>query len=173
MLVQEQSADNESEPKLSGPPSGPQRWQFGLPLRVAWVCWIVGFGGFSIAMIVTGLGTGFGGAVVADVVMALGGWRWIFVPYLEIDDKGVTIQNAFRHHRFAWSRLKHVYLGKWGIWFELDDGKEICASAVEKSPAALRFGWRTRSDRVAATVQRYGANVGVNVDVSQPAYRGY
>lgn len=160
--VQDQSAG--SQPGSIEPgPNPSQRWRLSAFLRVASIGFIVAFGAFSVAIIVTGSGTGFGGALVADAVMALLAWRWILVPYLEIDSDGVTVQNAFRRHRFPWNQVKRTWSGNYGIWFDLEGERTICASAIQKSPAALLFGWKTRSDRVADIIRAYAERAGVEV----------
>ena len=126
-----------------------QRWRFRLGLRVFAFAALVGWGAFLITLLITGLGTAVGPALAIDAVCAVLAWRFIFVPYLQADASGINVQNALRCHRFGWSQITSIRPGQYGIYFRLDNGKRVCASAIQKSPTALMFRWKTRSDKIA------------------------
>ena len=115
-------------------------------------------------MIVTGLGTGFGGGLAVDAVLALVAWRAIYLPYLRISPQEVTIQNALRSYSFPWTDLAGVSPGQYGLYFTLSNGQEISASVIQKSPLAMMFTWiHTRADSVEEAVRTHAAAGGASV----------
>jgi hypothetical protein len=123
----------------------------------------VAFAAFCIVMIITGLGTGFGSGLAADALMSLLAWRTIFVPYVEIDDGGVTIQNAVRRYQFRWSEIGHVRAGQNAMYFHCHDGRIVSTSVFQKSPAAAMFRRTARTDRAESEIRARAAGAGFEV----------
>lgn len=133
-------------------------WRVRLAGRVSGVVVVLGWVALS-ALITVGSTVGFAVLLWCTVaVIALGFWRWAFVPYVALTADGVVVQNALRRVTVAWSDISRVYPGSAGLAIYRRSGGAVIAWAVQKSNAKIWLHKRSRADFVAETIMARAAS---------------
>jgi hypothetical protein len=131
-------------------------WRVSLVQRVAWI--VVSCVLLALALVVTIGGNRTPGAGdsptvllwIVTIVIALGGWRYAFLPYIEATEGDLVVRNAFSTKRFHWSDIKTITPGSMGLVIVTGDDRLIPshAWAVQKGRGARWTGTRCRADAV-------------------------
>jgi hypothetical protein len=109
------------------------------------------------------MGGGVGGGAVAllaasAVVIVLGVWRWGFVPYVELTDQGVEVQNRLLRASVPYSDISEVRGGYYGLTIVTKRNETVTAWAVQKSNWARWTKKQTRADAVRAAIMARAAS---------------
>lgn len=129
-------------------------WRVRPAERLAGVVLTTGWAGLA-----TGVSIGGNSAAIVLWLMvpliALGVWRWAFVPYIALDPVGVVVQNRIGKVTVPYSQIRDVRTGYSGLTLKLDNGSSVTAWAVQKSNWARWRKLRTRSDEVADAIRMH------------------
>ena len=130
------------------PPVDGQLWRVrptgrvaGAGVASAWALLAAGVtagGGVSVGVIVL--------LWCVTILVALGAWRWAFVPYVALGSESLVVQNRVLRSTVMYSNIASARPGYGGVIIEKRDGTRTCAWAVQKSNAARASGTRTRAD---------------------------
>ena len=80
------------------------------------------------------------------IFVALGAWRWAFVPYVALGSESLVVQNRLLRSTVMYRNIASARAGYYGVTIEKRDGTRTCAWAVQKSNVARAGGTRTRVD---------------------------
>jgi hypothetical protein len=138
-------------------------WRVSTFQRVAWVLVLLGWLALTLAVTIGGNktpGAGDSPTVllwILTVVVALGAWRYGFVPYVEATDDELIVRNAFSTKSFSWSDIKTITPRSMGLVIITAEDRLIPghAWAVQKSRAARWTNTRTRADAVTRTLMEH------------------
>jgi hypothetical protein len=89
-----------------------------------------------------------------DLLIALGVWRWAFVPYVALRKDDMVVQNWMFHEVVPYSSITSVRPTRGGLAVFTDDAylAECTVSAVQKAPISQWSNARTRADDVAEAI---------------------
>jgi uncharacterized membrane protein YsdA (DUF1294 family) len=139
-----------------------QVWRVSTAQRVLWVVALLGWLALTLAITIGGNKTHGAGASptvllwILFVVVALGAWRYGFIPYIEATATELVIRNAFTERHIPWTQIKTIKSGSIGlIVVTKEGGLPRTAWAVQKGRGARRTNMRTRADEVTAAVMEH------------------
>lgn len=90
---------------------------------------------------------------IVTLGLALAVWRFIFIPYIEVTDSCLVVQNAFVKRQIPWSQIEAVTPGSLGLAIKTKGrGLPRKAWAVQKGRGAKWMNRHTRADDVATTL---------------------
>ena len=82
-------------------------------------------------------------------VIALGVWRYGFVPYVEANGNELVVRNAFTKKHIPWNQIETIKPGSIGLTIEKKQGGlPSTAWAVQKSRGARWSDKQSRADEV-------------------------
>ena len=143
-----------------------QTWHVSTFQRVAWILVLVGWLALTLAVTIGGNktpGAGDSPTVLLWILtglVALGAWRYGFVPYVEATNDELVVRNAFGTKHFPWSDIKTITPGSMGLVINTAEDRIIPnhAWAVQKGRGARWTKTRTRADAVTqALMEHVGA----------------
>jgi hypothetical protein len=125
-----------------------QVWRVRLAGRIAGVCLVACWVALTVLVSV-------GGDVALTAILsttalclALGVWRWVFVPSVTLGASTLIIINRVSGQTVPYSQIAHVSSGYHGIIVCKRDGSSVRAWAVQQGNLKRWLGRRTRSDDV-------------------------
>ncbi len=133
-----------------------QRWRVTPALRVVSMLVLLGWVALTLAITVGGNTTpGAGNAPtvmvwLATVVIAVGVWRYAFVPYVEATDAELVVRNAFTERHLPWDQITTIKPGSLGLIVETNEDRLFprIAWAVQKGRGARWINSSNRADSV-------------------------
>ncbi len=144
-----------------------QMWRVSTAQRVLWVVVLLGWLALTLGITIGGNktpGAGDSPTVIlwiAFVVVALGAWRYGFVPYIEATGTEMVIRNAFTKRHIPWTQIKTIKPGSIGlIVVTKEGGLPHTAWAVQKGRGARWTNMRTRADEVTAALMEHVPSAG-------------
>ena len=98
---------------------------------------------------------------IVFVVVALGVWRYGFVPYVEATGTELVIRNGFTKRHIPWTQIKAIKPGSMGLMIvKKEGGLPNTAWAVQKGRGARWMKMRSRSDEVTAALMEHVRSAG-------------
>jgi hypothetical protein len=123
-----------------------QVWRVRVAGRVAGVCLVASWVALTALLSVDG-GVALTAILsTAALCLALGVWRWAFVPSVTLGDSALFIVNRVGGQTVPYSQITNVSNGYYGIIVRMRDGNSVRAWAVQKGNLNRWLGKRTRSD---------------------------
>ena len=93
--------------------------------------------------------------------VAVGAWRWSFVPFVALTDSGVVVQNPFRRTTLAYADIATASSGSYGLTITRRSGGSVAVWAVQKSGRRRRQAKsESPADEVAKAI---GTRAGLDV----------
>lgn len=129
-------------------------WRVSPALRFSSQLLVVAWFALALGITLAG-GTQMGAVLLLWIVLpvvALGAWRWMFVPYVALMPDSVFIQNRVTSKSIRYSDITEVSGEPDGLRFVTTDGDVVVAWAVQKSNAARRLQRETLADEVSAAI---------------------
>jgi hypothetical protein len=144
-----------------------QSWRVSAVGRVAGIIGLLGWLALTLVVTIGGNrtpGAGDSPTVIlwtVFVVIALGVWRYGFVPYVEATGTELVIRNAFTKRHIPWTQIKAIKPGSMGLMIvKKEGGLPNTAWAVQKGRGARWLKMRTRSDEVTAALMEHVRSAG-------------
>jgi len=138
-------------------------WRVSSFQRVAWVLVLLGWLALTLAVTIGGNktpGAGDSPTVllwILTFVVALGAWRYGFVPYVEATDDELVVRNAFSTKSFSWSDIRTITPRSMGLAIITAEDRliPIHAWAVQKGRGARWTNTRSRADVVTRALMEH------------------
>ncbi len=131
------------------------RWRVSVTGRVGGVLVLLGWLALTLGITVAGNKTPGAGSSptvvlwILLVIIALGVWRFAFVPNIEATETDLVVRNAFKERRIPWTQIKAIEPGSLGlIIVTKNGGLPRTAWAVQKGRGARLARRRGRADQV-------------------------
>ena len=144
-----------------------QVWRVSTLQRVLWVVVLLGWLALTLAVTIGGNKTPGAGAAptvflwIAFVVVALGAWRYGFIPYVEVTATELVIRNAFTFRQIHWTQIKTIKPRSIGlIVVTKQGGLPRSAWAVQKGRGAQWTNMRTHADDVTTVLMEHVRTAG-------------
>jgi hypothetical protein len=144
-----------------------QLWRVSIALRMTYVLVLLGWLALTLGITVAGNKTPGAGSSptvilwIACVVIALGVWRYGFVPYIEATGTELVIRNAFTKKQIPWNQIKNIKPGSTGLMIMTKQGAfPRTAWAVGKGLGARSINTRTRADDVTEALMEHVRSAG-------------
>lgn len=126
-------------------------WRIPPAGRIAGLLLTVGWIGLAIGS--SAIGNSFAIVFwVGAAIMAVGVWRWAFVPYVAVGPKEIVVQNRLGKRTLDYAQIRDVRTGPYGLILLLNGGGSVTAWAVQKGNLAKWLHVRTRADEVAEAI---------------------
>jgi len=140
---------------VSGDTTRGQLWRVSDVGRVAGVLVLLGWLALTLGITIGGNRTPGAGSSptvllwILFAVIAVGVWRYGFVPYVEAKGTELVVRNAFTKKHIPWNQIETIKPGSLGLIIEKrQGGLPSTAWAVQKSRGARWTNQHSRADEV-------------------------